>query len=180
MVALVVLRPLIVDQILSRADAYSAVGKLDECQRQCDKALLIDEDSSRAWCLLARINRLQGNREIAYGDYEKAVQADSTNTSAQFELGMMYMDEGRHELAIPHFEQVRQCGPEKPADGLPGRNSYHRASLYMLVLCYEKIGDPIKTELTLKEIRVFYPDCENPEKLLLPLRAGDLAHSSLP
>jgi tetratricopeptide (TPR) repeat protein len=179
MIALVVLRPLIVDQILSRADAYSIVGKLDECQRQCDKALLIDEDSSRAWCLLARIAKLRGNREIAYGNYEKAVQADNTNISAHFELGVMYMDDGRHELAIPHFEQVRRLGPEKPANGRPGRNSYHRASLYMLVLCYEKIGDPIKTELTLKQIRVFYPDCENPEKLLMPLRASDLARSSL-
>ena len=55
MIALAVLRPLMVDQILSRADAYSALGRLDESKRQCDKALLIDDNSSRAWCLLARI-----------------------------------------------------------------------------------------------------------------------------
>ena len=111
MVALLVLRPVMVDQILSRADAYAAVGRLDECKRQCDKALLLDEDSSRAWCLLARIARFRGDREMAYAAYEKAVQADSTNGSAHFELGIMYMDDGRHQLAIPHFEQVRRAGP---------------------------------------------------------------------
>lgn len=175
MIALVALRPLLVNEILSRADAYSAVGQLDECKRQCDKAILIDEDNSRAWCLLARIHKVRGNRDLAYADYQKAVEADGKNASAQFELGMMYMDDGRHELAIPHFEQVRTLGPERAKSGQPGQNSYHRASLYMLVLCYEKIGDPIKTELTLKQIRVFYPECGNPEELLVPLRAHDLA-----
>ena len=42
----------------------------------------------------------------------------------------------------------------------------------MLVLCYEKVGDPIKTEMTLKEIRVFYPESGNPEEHLAPLRAN--------
>jgi len=174
-VALVVLRPLIVDEILSRADAYSAVGQLDECMRQCDKAILIDDESSRAWCLLARIHKVRGNREMAYAAYERAVQADSTNTSAHFGLGMLYMDDGRHLLAIPHFEQVRKLGPDRAQGNRPGGDSYHRAALYMLVLCYEKVGDPLKTELTLKEIRGFYPECSNPDELLRPLRAHDLA-----
>jgi len=176
MVVLVVLRPLMVDQILSRADAYAAVGRLDECKRQCDKALLMDDDNSRAWCLLARIYKYRGDREMACAAYEKAVQADSANGPAHFELGIMYMDDGRHQLAIPHFEQVRRLGPDKAKGIASGRNSHHQASLYMLVLCYEKVGDPIKTELTLKEIRVFYPESGNPEEHLMPLRAQDLAH----
>jgi hypothetical protein len=45
-IALVALRPLMVDQILGRAEAYSAVGRLDESQRECDKALLIDPPTS--------------------------------------------------------------------------------------------------------------------------------------
>lgn len=172
MVALLVLRPLMVDQILSRADAYAAVGRLDESKRQCDKALLIDEDSSRAWCLLARIHKFRGDRETAFGAYEKAVQADGRNESAHFELGILFMDDGRHQLAIPHFEQVRKLGPDR-ANGSPfGQDSYHRAALNMLVVCYERIGDPIKTELTLKEIRVFYPDSGNPEEHLAPLRTN--------
>jgi Tfp pilus assembly protein PilF len=174
MVALLVLRPVMVNQILSRADAYAAVGRLDECKRQCDKALLIDEDSSRAWCLLARITRYRGDREMAYAAYEKAVQADHTNGSAHFELGIMYMDDGRHQLAIPHFEQVRRLGPDKGKVISSGRNSYHQAALYMLVLCYEKVGDPMKTEMTLKEIGIFYPDGGNPEGHLMPFKESGL------
>jgi tetratricopeptide (TPR) repeat protein len=174
MIALAGLRPLMVGQILSRADAYSAVGRLDESKRQCDKALLIDDDSSRAWCLLARIYKVRGDRQMAYGGYERAVQADGENGSAHFELGMMYMDDGRYPLAIPYLERVRRLGPDKAKGDRFGRNSYHQASLYMLALCYEKVGDPTKTELTLKEIRVFYPNCGNPEDHLLPLRANNL------
>ena len=176
MIVLAVLRPLMVDQILGRADAYSALGRLDESKRQCDKALLLDDNSSRAWCLLARIYRAGGDREMAYGAYEKAVQADRENGSAHFELGMMYVDDGHHSLAIPHFEQVRRLGPDNDNDSPSRRNGYHRAALQMLVLCHEKAGDPIKTELTLKEMRVFYPDCESLEEHPAPLRANDLTH----
>ena len=161
LLALIVLRPLMVDQILSRADAYCAAGRLDESKRQCEKALLIDDDSSQAWRQLARVYKIGGDREMAYAAYEKAVQADGTNRSAHFELGMMYMDDGRHPLAIPHFEQVRRLGVEKAKAGQAGRESYHRASLHMLLLCYEKVGDQVKTELTLQEISVFYPGCKS-------------------
>jgi tetratricopeptide (TPR) repeat protein len=175
LIALVVLRPLMVDQILGRADAYSAVGRLDESKRQCDKVLLIDDNSSQAWCQLARICKIREDREAAYEAYQKAVQADGANRSANFELGMMYADDGRHQFAIPYFEQVRKLGSDKTMRGHAGPASYHRAALHMLALCYEKAGDPVKTELTLKEIRVFYPDSGNPEDHRKPLRANGLA-----
>lgn len=174
MIALAVLRPLMVDQILGRADAYSALGRLDESKRQCDKALLLDDGSSRAWCLLARIYKAGSNREMAYGAYDKSVQADRENGSAHFELGMMYVEDGRHSLAIPHFEQVRRLGPDNAGGSPSRRNGHHQAALQMLVLCYEKVGDPIKTELTIREMRVFYPDCA--EEPPTPLPAKDLTH----
>ena len=176
MIALAVLRPLMVDQILGRADAYCALGRLDESKRQCDKALLIDDDSSRAWCLLARIYKAGGDREMAYGAYDRAVQADRENGSAHFELGMMYVEDGRHPLAIPHFEQVRRLGPDNAGAGPSRRNGHHQAALEMLVQCYEKVGDPIKTELTLREMRIFYPDCESPEEHPAALRANGPTH----
>ena len=37
-VALIALRPLMVKQLLNRAEAYSAFGLYDESKRQCDKA----------------------------------------------------------------------------------------------------------------------------------------------
>ena len=156
-IALVALRPLMVEQILSRAEAYSAVGRLDESQRECDKALLIDDDSSHAWCQSARISKTRGDREEAYEAYHRAVQADAGNRSANFELGMMYADDNQYQSAIPYFEQVRTLGSDKTMESRPGSTSYHKAALHMLALCYRKVGDPVKTELIDKEIHVFYP-----------------------
>jgi len=170
LLALLVLRPLLVDQILSRAEAFRAVGRLDESERQCDKALLIDDDSSRAWGQLARIHKARGERTLAYAAYEKAVQADPVNCSARFELAMMYMDDERHPLAVGHLEQVRRVGLEKAKSCPGGADSYHRAALHMLLLCYEKVGDPVKTEMTRREIRVFYPEyrSDRPPQTSLP------------
>jgi tetratricopeptide (TPR) repeat protein len=167
-IALVALRPLMVDQILGRAEAYSAVGRLDESQRECDKALLIDDNSSHAWCQSARISKTRGNREAAYEAYHRAVRADAGDRSANFELGMMYADDGRYQSAIPHFEQVRALGSDKVMQGRPGSTSCHKAALHMLALCYQKVGDPVKTELIEKEIHVFYPVSGTIDKHSLP------------
>ncbi len=174
-IALVALRPLMVDLILSRADAYSAVGQLDESQRQCDKALLIDDNSSQAWCQLARIRKLKGDREGAYEAYGNAVQAGATNRSANFELGMMYADDGRHQSAIPYFEQVRSLGSDTLIRGRLGPTSYHRAALHMLEQCYKKVGDQVKTEMVLREIRVCYPDSIGSQEASKPLPADNLS-----
>lgn len=156
-VALIALRPLMVRQLLSRADAYSAFGLWDESKRQCDKVLLLDGGNSQAWYNLARIYKQQRNRDLALGAYLEAVEADPANIPAQFELALMYVEDGLHQQAIPHLDQVRrQC-----SDGLPptARNgfAYHKASLDMLLTCYEKVENPVKAQFTREEIRVYYP-----------------------
>ncbi len=163
-VALILLRPVMVGQILSLASAYSSVGLLDDSLRQCNKALLIDGDSSEVWRRSAQVYRAQGDRELAYGAYRKAMDADPANRAAHFELGRMYVEDDRHPLAIPCFEQVRRLGPDRITGSGCTRASYHRASLDMLMLCYEKEGDPAKLELVLREARLFYPDGDKTER----------------
>jgi tetratricopeptide (TPR) repeat protein len=155
--ALLLLRPLMIGQILSRADACSSAGLLDESRRLCDKALLIDGESSDAWYQLAQVHMARGNREIAYGMYQKAAQADPLHRRAHFELGALHVEDGRYKLAIPYFEQVRRLGPDRALGVQTTGASYHRTALEMLVLCHEKEGDPRQLELVLKELRVFYP-----------------------
>jgi tetratricopeptide (TPR) repeat protein len=169
-VALVLLRPVMVNQILSRAEAYSSIGLLEESKRQCDKALLIDCESSQAWCQLGRFYHAKEDCDMAYGAYQKATQADSGNKPAQFELGMMYVNDGRYAPAIPCFEQIRTLGPEKAKDRRPGAIRYHRIALDMLALCYEKTGKFTKAEFTLEEIRVFYPGQCDAEARLAQLK----------
>lgn len=155
--ALLLLRPLMVNQILSRADASSNVGLLDESRRLSDKALLVGGENSDAWYQLAQIHMVQGNREMAYGMYEKAARTDPSHRKAHFELGIMHVEDGRYKSAIPYLEQVRRLGPDRALGYRTAGASYHQTALEMLVLCHEKEGDPRQLELVLKELRIFYP-----------------------
>ncbi len=157
-VALVLLRPVMVNQMLGLASAYTGAGLLDESMRQCDKALLIDNDSGEAWRQSARIHKVRGDREMAYGAYQEAVRADPSNRIAHMELAIMYVEDDRCQLAIPYLEQIRRLGPDQATGYGHARGSYHRASLELLIQCYEKVGDPAKLEMVLKEARIFYPD----------------------
>lgn len=161
-VALIAIRPFMVSQILSRAEAYSVFGLFDESKRQCDKALLIDRDNSRAWCFLGRVHQAQGDPNLACEAYHRATTADPSNMLAHFELGLMYAHEKRYQEAISCFDQVRKLESVGAGGPLNGRFAYHRAALDMLLMCYEKTDAPEKVEFTRKEIRVFYPHGESP------------------
>lgn len=156
-VALIALRPLMVRQLLSRADAYSAFGLYSESKRQCDKILLLDSDNSQAWCNLGRIYKHQGDLALALGAYQKSTEADPDNVPAQFELSLIYVKEGRHRQAIPHLDQVRRCRSNKTTASPQEPFLYHKAALDLLLSCYAKVGDQAKAEFTQEEIRVFYP-----------------------
>jgi tetratricopeptide (TPR) repeat protein len=168
--ALILVRPLMVSQMISRADAYSAFGMYQDCKRECNKALLIDSDNSKAWCRLARIYRTEGDRDMAYAAYLNATQADATNKPAHFELGIMYTHDKLYREAIPYFDQVRKLGQDKPEYLRKGGFHYHRAALDMLAMCYEKAGDIAKAEFTLEEIRVFYPNYAKVDPRLAELK----------
>lgn len=157
-VTLMLLRPVMVSQMLGLANAYTGAGLLDESMRQCEKALLIDNDSGEAWRQSARIYRIRGDREMAYGAYLEAVRADSSNRMARLEVAGMYIEDDRHSLAIPYLEQVRKLGPDQAAGRGAERGSCHRVSLELLIQCYEKAGDSVGLEMILKEARIFYPN----------------------
>jgi len=168
--ALVAVRPLMVSQILNRADAYTAFGLNDDSKRQCNKALLLDNDNSRAWHRLARIYKAEGNREMAYDAYHRATETDLANGPAHFELGLMYVQDDRHQQAIPYFERVRTLGPDKAQQDRQDGFACHKTALDMLALCYEKAGHVTKAEFTLEEIRVFYPAYTGAEARLAQLK----------
>ncbi len=156
-IGLIAIRPLMVNQILSRAEAYSAFGLFEESKRQCDKALLIDSDNSRAWCSLGRAEKSLGDPNLACVAYLKATAANPDNMPAHFELALMYAQQKQYQEAIAHFDQVRKLDSDRAGQSLDGRFAYHRAALDMLLICYEKTGDPEKVEFTRKEIGVYYP-----------------------
>ncbi|HPC95325.1 MAG TPA: tetratricopeptide repeat protein [Sedimentisphaerales bacterium] len=156
-IALIAIRPLMVRHILDRADAYSALRQYDDARRQCDKALLIDGDNGRAWYVLACLHKAQGELDAAYGAYQKATEADPANVPANFELALMYVQDGQLQQAVPYLEQVRQVEADRANRYAPDQFAYHRAALDMLVMCYEKLGDEAKAKFTREELRVYYP-----------------------
>ncbi len=156
--ALFLIRPLIVSQILSRAEAYSAFGMFDESKRQCNKALLIDGNNGQAWCQLGHIHRAEGDLDMARAAYQKATEADPANKPANYELALLYIQDGRYEDAIRYFEQVRALGPDEGQRLQHDGFSYHKSALKTLIACYEKVGDRVKAQFTREEMRVFYPD----------------------
>jgi tetratricopeptide (TPR) repeat protein len=157
-VLLFLLRPLMVGQILSRADAYSTCGLYNESKRQCSKVLLMDGSNSTAWYLLGCVHKAQKDSDQAYASFNKATQTDPKNAPAQFELGMMYAQDALYRQAIPCFEQVRTCTSEEARKGSHGAFSHHRAALNMLLFCYQKTGETAKAQLTQEELRVYYPE----------------------
>jgi tetratricopeptide (TPR) repeat protein len=157
-VLLFLIRPLMVKQILSRADAYSSCGLYEESKRQCSKVLLIDNNNSAAWYLLGCVHKAEKNTDLAYAAYNKATQIDPANVPAQFDLAMMYAQDGLYKQAIPCFEQVRMCKAEEARKDGHEEFSYHRAALNMLLFCYQKTGDSAKAQLTQQELRVYYPN----------------------
>jgi len=154
---LIAMRPFMVKQLLSRADAYLAFGLYQESRRQCDKALLLDSDNSQALYNLARIHKMRGDLDMAHGAYQRAVETDVHNIPAHFELALLYVEDDRHQQAIPHFDQVRRLRSNKTTQRLMQAFPYHKAALDMLLVCYEKVGDPAKAQFTREEMRVFYP-----------------------
>ena len=162
-VALFLIRPLMVSQIISRAEAYSALGMFDESRRECNKALLFDSDNSQAWCQLGHIYKAEGDRDTAVAAYEKAAEIDPSNKSGCYELAILYLQDGRYNDAIGLLEQVRSFGPDKnnrlEHDGF----SYHKSALSLLLTCYEKVGNSTKAQFTQEEMRVFYPGSVSPE-----------------
>ena len=157
-VALFLIRPLMVSQILSRAEAYSALGMFDESRRECNKALLFDTDNSKAWCQLGHIYKAEGDLDTAQVAYEKAAEADPTNKPASYELATLYLRSGRYEDAIVLLEQVRSLGPDRGQRLQHDGFSYHKSALSLLLTCYEKTGAASKAQFTREEMRVFYPD----------------------
>lgn len=175
-VALIAIRPLMVRQMLDRADAYSIFNLHGDAKRQCDKVLLIDADSSRAWYLLGQIHKAQGDVDAAYGAYQKATETDSKNVPANFELALMFVQDGQPQQAVPYLDQVRRV-TSAPTYQPPteGGFAYHRAALDLLVMCYEQVGDPAKAEFTREELRVFYPhhtQVGEPESAAMEAQAG--------
>jgi tetratricopeptide (TPR) repeat protein len=152
------LKPLIVNHLLSRADAYASYGLHNNAARECKKAIFLDHDNELAWNTLGSSYKNQDDLYNAANTYLNAINIDPANRTAHFRVAMIFVLEKSYNLAIPHFEYIRSLGPESSAVFASEGFSCYRASLEMLSLCYERTGKPDKQQGVLEELARTYPD----------------------
>ena len=154
--ALFFIRPLIVQNLLSRADAYASNGMYNNTARECKKAILIDRNNMKAWNTLGSSYKNQDDLDNAVNTYLNAANIDPSNKIAHFKAAMIFALEQNYNRAIPHFERVRQFGPENFEQLANDPFLYYRSSLEMLSLCYERTGKLDKQQGVLEELAQTY------------------------
>jgi tetratricopeptide (TPR) repeat protein len=166
LVALFALKPIIINRLISRAEAYSSNSMFNNAERECQKVIFLDGGNTRAWNILGGAYKSQGDIQNAVNTYLNAINANPANKVAHFRIAMIFALEKDYLRAIPHFELIRILGPESPAAFACDPFSYYRASLEMLSLCYEKTDKPDKLQDILKDLARTYPSGPKDDDML--------------
>ncbi len=156
-VAMFLMKPLLINRIVNRAEAYSACGMHNNAIRQCRKALFIDRANNRAWNIMAGSYKSQCDIDQAVNTFLTAINIDSDNRLAYFKLGMIFAVDRRYKRAVPYFVQVVDLGPETPAELASDPFDYYKSALDMLATCYESLGEKEKTAVVREQLKNEYP-----------------------
>jgi tetratricopeptide (TPR) repeat protein len=157
-IGLLALKPYLAEQLLSRADAYASNGLYRDCERACRKLVLIEPQNADAWHRLGRAYKYLDAEGKAIDTFLQVLELDPDHRSANFDLAMIYVLSKEHQKAIPYLEKNRQLGPEDPNEDLYLELPYHRSSLDMLALCYERLGNLGAARTVREERKSLYPD----------------------
>jgi tetratricopeptide (TPR) repeat protein len=157
LVVLFALKPLIVHNLLARAEAYISYGLYNNAARECKKVIFLDHDNMLAWNTLGSSYKNQDDLDNAVIAYLTAININPANRTAHFKVAMIFALQQNYNRAIPHFEKVRSLGPEYTPGLAADSFSCYRSSLEMLSLCYEKTGKPEKQQIVLEELARTYP-----------------------
>jgi tetratricopeptide (TPR) repeat protein len=158
LLALFALKPLIVNRIVARAEAYSLYGLYNNAVRESKKALFLDGGNTSAWNALGSAYKSKGDVDNSVNTYLNAVNINPTNKIAHFRVAMIFALAQNYNRAIPHFEYIRFLGPEPAAKMKTGAFSFYRSSLEMLALCYERTSRSDKLQKVLEDLARTYPD----------------------
>ncbi len=170
LLTLFALKPLIINRLLSRAEAYASYGLYNNTARECEKVIFLDKTNTQAWNTLGGSHKSRGDIDRAVNTYLNAINIDPNNKIAHFRVAMIFALEKDYHRAIPYFERVREFGPESPEQLKYDPFSYYRSSLEMLSLCYERTEKPDKMQSVLEELAQTYPDYAKAQKKLQILR----------
>jgi len=163
---LLVLKPVIVDRLISRAEVYTSNNQFNNVERECRKAIFLDGDNIRAWNLLGNAYKCRGDLTNAIDTYLNAININPGNKVAHFKVAMVYALEEDYNKAIQHFELIRILGPESHETLAHDSFSYYQASLKMLSLCYEKTGQTDKMNNIIRDLIRVHPENQEDKDLI--------------
>ncbi|MFH1062891.1 MAG: tetratricopeptide repeat protein [Candidatus Omnitrophota bacterium] len=154
---LLVLRPFIIQQMLTRVAAYFNGGSYNNAIRVCKKIVFIDRKNIPALKSLGYAYEQNGEIDEAIATYEKVVSLNPMNKGACFDLGMAYFTKKEFARALPYFEQIRVAGPDKGKTTTGDFLNYHRGALTILLRSYQELGNVVKVKQIEQEEQKYYP-----------------------
>ena len=150
----------VITQLVSASTKALQDQKLDEASRLINLALKMDVTNSDLQFLNGLTYHLMGTAgdaakfELAEQGYLQALKFDSSNLSAQYQLGLLYMDQRRYGLAQGHFAAVAVHRGDDPA------------VLYSLASASYYARDPKTAEAALRRLMEVSPEAQNKPEVL--------------
>lgn len=102
-----------VTELLERARAHRASGRLAEASGELQRALYLEPHWTEARLELAEVYRESGQLERAVGEY-RIVLWDEETASVHLRLAELYAEMGDGEPAARHVERALELEPENP------------------------------------------------------------------
>lgn len=99
------------DFYYTKARDFIEHNNLKEGERFLVKSLDENPNNIEAWIMHADINILSGNTENAAREYRIALEIDSNNTKAMYNLGYLYFMSNNHNKAMEFFNDVININP---------------------------------------------------------------------
>ncbi len=88
--ALFALKPVIINRLIARAEAYSSYNMFNNAERECRKVIFLDGGNISAWNILGDSYNSQGDITTAVNTYLTALNVNPANKVAHFRLGKIF------------------------------------------------------------------------------------------
>ena len=118
------LNPKIVEDYISRGNAYSYIGEYDKAIADYSEAIKLKPNYAKAYYNRANAYRDKVDFDKAVLDYTKTIELNPDDADAYYNRGKIYVEEDKYDKAIQDFDMTIELEP-KHADAYG-----YRATLY--------------------------------------------------
>jgi len=107
-------RPTTVKGLLAESRDLIAAGKPDSALEPAMQAVKMDSTSGAAWRTVARVQALRGELDSAEATYRFALTLNTADSWSMNNLGLLLIEEGRYDDALPPLARAVELRPESP------------------------------------------------------------------